>query len=145
MPSLSFEDSTFCNCSGLLKTIIRRYTCSKIAVLFTGFFQAALFSSADLPRNKDFLLAESPFFSLSQQKKKNCSKRTAERNAFSKHVNRLYISIMPCFLNTVISIFSISNRLLKIFVPSGDKWYHLRLSLKNISFTDFRMFKVRFS
>ena len=38
---------------------------------FTGSFQAALFSFADLRRNKGFLLAESPFFSSSWQKKKN--------------------------------------------------------------------------
>ena len=35
-----------------------------------GSFQAALFSFADLRRKKGFLLAESSFFSFSQQKKK---------------------------------------------------------------------------
>ena len=44
---------------------------------FTGSFQAALYSFAGLRRNKGFLLAESPFFSLSQQKK-----RTAKKNRF---------------------------------------------------------------
>ena len=45
----------------LYKQTFSRFTCSKIAVLFTGSFQAALFSFADLCRNKSFLLAESPF------------------------------------------------------------------------------------
>ena len=62
---------------------ISQFTCPKKTVLFTGSFQAALFSFADdLLSSKGFHLAESRFFCLSQQKKKNRSKRTAEKNHF---------------------------------------------------------------
>ena len=56
-----------------------------------GSFQAALFSFANLPRNKGFYLAESPFFCLSQQKKRTARKELPKRAAFSAHVNRLNV------------------------------------------------------
>ena len=57
---------------------------------FTGSFQAALFSFADLHRNKGFLLAKSPFFCSSQQKKKKTArKELLKRTAILAHVNRL--------------------------------------------------------
>ena len=40
------------------------------------------FFSADLRKNKRFLLAESPFFCCSHQQKKNRSKRPAEKNHY---------------------------------------------------------------
>ena len=52
----------------ILESIFSRFTCPKIAVPFTSSFRAILFF-ADLRRNKGFLLAENPFFCLSQQKK----------------------------------------------------------------------------
>ena len=51
-----------------LRVIISRFACSKLAVLFAGSYQVALFSFADLRRNKGFLLAESPFFHLESAK-----------------------------------------------------------------------------
>ena len=64
------------------KVTYRRFTCSKVEILFTDSFQAALFSFADLRKNRSFLLAEIPFFSLSQQKPKEPLEKTSEKNHY---------------------------------------------------------------
>ena len=69
--TISHSQNRFVNVSGSFLHKVQRFswfTCSKIAAHFTGSFQAALFSFADLRRNKSFLLAES-FFSPSVSKK----------------------------------------------------------------------------
>ena len=50
------------------RVVITRFTCPKIAVLFTGSFQVVLFF-ADLRRNKGLYLIESLFFLHDSAKK----------------------------------------------------------------------------
>ena len=47
---------------------------------FYCFFSSSSFSSANLRKNKGFLLTESAFFCFSKQKKKNRLKRTVKKN-----------------------------------------------------------------
>ena len=49
--------------------IYSRFTCLKIASLFTGSFQAVLFFFADSSRKKGFQPSKNPYFCWGQQKK----------------------------------------------------------------------------
>ena len=59
-----------------------RFTCFEKAVLLTSSFRAVPLFFADSNRKKGFQPMKSPYFCVSQQRKKNRSKRIPEKNRF---------------------------------------------------------------